>query len=139
MQSRSAYNRAHDSGCAVAAGCVGADCGEFAVVGIGAGGGGISGSNEPGRGRDVAEIKHEIDESWTDEQKKLYVRVYRWITVNQHGFSPVGIPTVPTEIWDRLAHNAAWVAADMLVSDELTIYATDSDEVVAQSPHGLNS
>lgn len=82
---------------------------------------------------------HDIPDEWSEAERALYMRVYRFMVANQGAMcNPTAAPIKP-EHWDTIAHNCAWVAADLRDCESLRILDADTEEVVAESPRGLNS
>jgi hypothetical protein len=78
-------------------------------------------------------------EEWTEEQNTMFVRLYRFLMANQYAVRHPRSPEIIQEHWQTICHNAAWSAAEFMDTDELTIIDSDTEEVLAQSPRGLNS
>lgn len=78
-------------------------------------------------------------EDWTDEQNAMYVKLYKFMLTNQDAIRHPKSSELPHEEWQTICHNAAWGAAEFLDTDDLTIIDTETEQVIAASPKGLNS
>lgn len=75
---------------------------------------------------------------WTEQQRKLYSRVYRYLTLNQGASCHPGMPSMPAEHWETIAHNAAWLAAEFLEEGELDFRESETNEVIATTKVSLH-
>lgn len=78
-------------------------------------------------------------EEWTAEQNAMFVKVYRFLIANQPAVKHPSAPMASEEHWQTICHNAAWTAAEFMDTDDLRVIDLDTEEVLAQSPQGLNS
>lgn len=81
----------------------------------------------------------DIPERWTEAQKAIYAKVYRFMVTNPNAMRHPDMALPSTEHWQTVAHNAAWIAAEFLELDDLTIVDSDTNQIVAITPHSLNS
>lgn len=72
-------------------------------------------------------------EEWTEAQNALFVRVYRFMIGNQSAVRHPKCFEISPAHWQTICHNAAWTAAEMLETDDLTVLDADTEEVVASS------
>ncbi len=70
-----------------------------------------------------------LPDDWTEEQKRLFVRVWRCMG-NQNYVRHPNAQIMPWAHWETIAWNAAWTAAEELVStsDSVTYYE-DGEEI----------
>lgn len=69
--------------------------------------------------------------TWTEAQRRHYGRLFRFMLANQHAFRHPSAPVLTDEQWETTAHNAAWMAAEMLEPGDIEILDPDTDEFVA--------
>jgi hypothetical protein len=72
-----------------------------------------------------------LPEDWTDEQKDVFGKVYRFMQKNQSTHCHPAMPKPDDEHWNTICFNSAWLAASIAFGDELTI--CDEDDAVLAS------
>lgn len=81
----------------------------------------------------------DLPDDWTEAQSSLYMRTHRYMVANQLAMChPKGAP-IPVEHFQTIAHNAAFVAAELSVHESLRGLDADTNETIADSPGTLNS
>lgn len=73
---------------------------------------------------------------WTDEQKRIYGRVFRFMSANATSMRHPQSADIPADQWETVCHNAAWLAAEFLEPGDLVIRDVDTDEVIASTNAG---
>jgi len=74
-----------------------------------------------------------MDQDWTDEQQRVFGRVYRFMLKNQQWCRHPEMSEIKEEHWNTLANNAAWLAAEMLAEGEFELVDVDSGELLTTS------
>lgn len=75
-----------------------------------------------------------LPEDWTDEQRAMFSRVFRFMMGNQYAFCHPGMAEVAPEHWKTLSNNAAWAAAEFMETEELTIVDLQTGHTIASTP-----
>lgn len=78
-------------------------------------------------------------DDWTDEQNAMFVKLYKFMIGSQSAVKHPDAPEASADHWQTICHNAAWSAAEFMTTDDLTIIDTETEQVLASSPKGLNS
>jgi hypothetical protein len=78
-------------------------------------------------------------DDWSEQQKSIYTKVFKFMVTNRDGCVHPSSTEIPHEHWNTICHNAAYLAAEFLDCETLTILDSDTNEVVASSPRVLNS
>lgn len=83
-------------------------------------------------------MEKDLSEDWNVQERELFGRVYRFMVSNQAAMCHPRC-SIPIDQWQTICHNAAWIAADLLNNEALRVLDLDTEEVIAESPKGLNS
>lgn len=75
-----------------------------------------------------------LPDDWTEEQNAIFTRVYKFLIANAAAVQHPRAAPVAVEHWQTIAHNAAWVAAELRDCEEVRILDGDTEEVIAASP-----
>lgn len=75
----------------------------------------------------------EMSDRWTEEQRRHYGKLYRFISTNFQQFVHPSTPALTAEQQDTIAHNAAFLAAEMLEPGDIDFMDLDSGEIVAST------
>lgn len=77
-------------------------------------------------------------DEWTDAQNRMFSLLHRYMVTNKAVFLRPG-HQVTDEQFQTIAHNAAWMAAVFLETDEARIIDAETQQVLAESPRSLNA
>lgn len=69
-----------------------------------------------------------LPDDWTDEQREVFGKVYRFMQLNQDTHCHPGMLTLSDEHWQTICYNSAFLAASVVGGENLTI--CDDDERV---------
>jgi hypothetical protein len=72
---------------------------------------------------------------WTEEQGTVFDKVKRFIASNQDGVRHPGAKSVSQEHWNTIAHNCAYIAAELMDADEVSIF--EAGKLIAKSPPAI--
>mgnify|MGYP001574360798 CR=1 FL=1 len=77
-----------------------------------------------------------LPDDWTDEQHALFLRVFRFLSSNMDAVCHPKTPRLRPEHWQTICHNAAFVAAECVMAENLRIMDSNTNETIAESaPH----
>lgn len=79
-----------------------------------------------------------LPDDWTDEQTELFMRVYKFMIANKEAMRHPSGPVISDEHWQTVAHNAAFIAAELRDSEEVRIIDAETQQILAESPGRLN-
>lgn len=68
---------------------------------------------------------------WSEAQRRIYGRVYRFMLVNQQVQTHPAMGRIPDEHWDTICHNAAWLAAELLEDGDFAIRDLDTNQLLS--------
>lgn len=80
----------------------------------------------------------EMSTRWTEAQRRIYGRVFRYFTVNQAACCHPDMAKASAEHWETIAHNAAWLAAEFLEPGEFVFRDSETNEIVASTNVSLH-
>lgn len=80
-----------------------------------------------------------LPDDWSDAQNALFTKVYKFMIANQDAMCHPASKSMPIEYWQTVAHNSAWIAAELAESDSVRILDVDTEQTIAESPGSLNS
>lgn len=75
----------------------------------------------------------ELSDRWTEAQKRIYGRVFRFMQANPKAQCHPDTAPLPDNEWETICHNAAWLAAEFLEEGELKIVDSETGDVVAET------
>jgi hypothetical protein len=80
-----------------------------------------------------------LPEDWTDEQRELYTRVHKFMVANKDAMCHPAAPIVTEQHWQTIAHNAAFIAAELRDNEEVRILDAETEATIAESPAARKS